>query len=132
LYAAALLMIVISKYGFLLSIYSPSVFKSDIQIPHIGVGIFVTGYVFTAITLYFFSRVSYAKSPNVTFQLSYVAIVYCFYQVTLYALTLIFGLIVKYNVSYPFLASIVVLGYLPIVSVLFFIYALKTKQTKIV
>ena len=121
LFAVATLIIGISKYGFLLSIYSPVVFKSNVQIPHIGVGIFVIGYIFAALILYAFSRLSYIKSPMLTFWISYIVIIYCFYQVTLYTLLLTYALIEKYNVSYPFLSSIMVFGYLPLVLILFII-----------
>ena len=118
LYTFAIAIITISKYGFLFSIYSPAIFKSNIQIPHVGVGIFITGCFLAALTLYAFSHFSYIRSPNVTFGISYILIVYCFYLITLYTLLLTYGLIGKYSVSYPFLSSIMVLGYLPLVLVL--------------
>ena len=115
LYAVTWLLMVISKYVFLLSIYSPSIFKSDVQIPHIGTGIFIIGYCFAALALYGFSRTVHMK----LLWLFYFTIVYSLYQVAVYTLLLYYGLIVQYNVSYPFLASIMVLGYVPFIFVLF-------------
>ena len=124
LYAVTWLLMGISKYAFLLSIYSPSIFKSDIQIPHVGIGIFIIGYFFAALSLYGFSRMV----PIKLFWLFYFTIGYAFYQVAVYTLLLVFGLIQQYNVSYPFLASIMVVGYVPFILALF-ITVLKNGKT---
>jgi hypothetical protein len=115
LYAVTWLLMGISKYAFLFSIYSPNIFKSDIQIPHVGIGLFIIGYFFAALSLYSFSRMVSIK----LLWLFYFTIVYALYQVAVYTLLLVFGLIQQYNVSYPFLASIMAAGYVPFILALF-------------
>jgi hypothetical protein len=121
LYAIAGLLIMLSKYLFLFSIYSPSILKSDAQIPHIGVGIFLAGLFVAVLVLYGFERFTNKKSPKISFELSYFLIIFGFYLVTVYSLLLVYGLYEKYHVSYLFWGNIMVLGYLPLLLLLFII-----------
>lgn len=119
LYALSLFFLVISKYALMLSLYSPNILGSYVMNSREGVGAFITGYLLSAIVLYVFLRQSSAKLSKTPLWLSYVLTVYAFYQVAFYTLLLAVGLIEKESVSLPFLASIIILAYIPFIAVLY-------------
>ncbi len=119
LYCFPAFSIAISKYAFLLSIYSPKLFNSETIIPEIGVTIFILGTIITSITIYFFSRFKNAKNPELFFWISLLTLMFVCYQTTLYSLLLLYGLISTLSISYPTLASLMTIGYLPLVISLF-------------
>ncbi len=109
----------ISKYGFLFSIYSPKIFNSVVPIPFLGVWIFICGNFLSATTLYLYLRVKFTKYPETYLWFPLVTILYCIYQTTLYSLLLNNGLVKDFNSSYPNYASLIVLGYLPMIVIMF-------------
>jgi hypothetical protein len=104
----------IAKYAFLLSIYSPNIYGSNVQIPLTGVVIFIICCVCAAIVLYGFSIMIHQE----LLWLFYFTIIFSCYQVTVFSLLIAYGF-QQFNVSYPFLASIMVLGYVPFILTLF-------------
>ena len=106
--------IAISKYAFLLSIYSPKIFNSEVQVPGTGVYIYILGTVISALTIWFFSRFKNSKAPELFFWIALLTIIYGCYQTTLFSFLLIYGLLGKFSISYPFWASLMTIGYLPL------------------
>ncbi len=111
--------IAISKYAFLLSIYSPKMFNSEISAPGIAVSIFILGTIVTSITIYFFSQFKNSKAPELFFWISLLTIMFGCYKTTLFSMLLIYGLLGEFSISYPTWASLMTVGYLPLSIALF-------------
>jgi hypothetical protein len=103
-----------SYYSFMLSIYSPNVYKASVPVPEQGMPPYLIGAVLSASALYAAARSSRDSAKRTLFVwIGYFAAFYCMFEGVTISLLLIYETGGHHHTVYPLLASLVILGDLP-------------------
>lgn len=108
-------LLAIAKYSFLLPIYSPQSLNIVSQSPLIATIAYSSFITLLAIVTW-----GIGKFTNIKYEISLIFIFFSYnlYLTTISCLVLLYGLISKFEISYPFYGSILCLSFLPTLAIL--------------
>lgn len=121
--------LVLSKYAFMLPVYTPEIFNSKEHLPGLAVTLYLIMVVVSVVTISFSTRLNQSKLSRELYNYSIVFLFYLLLQTTIFCLILLYGLIGKFEVSYPYHASIITIGFVPIL-LLFFNMSFRNDEEK--
>ena len=113
--SAPLIIIVLADYSFKLPIYTPKTINISDPSPTIAVIVYILLAIIFAFSAFYCIEVN-GDSLSKTIILSLVG--YFIFQTTLHCLTLMYGLIHRYEISYTFWAGVLSLAFIPMIALL--------------